>query len=361
MSNHTLNLETIQREEIPYDLDIYVVAHDGIHLEPAEDELTEDIRGSLRTQRNQLLTLFGTNEVPGLATDQAEKIAKHFEEFGTSISRFVVIDPVVDQPKVREILSNGFLGDPYINFFAGTQEEVSPGLSQLHDLVIFHDWRERYRKIDLESIAQNGRAPRDVDLDELLRLHILDLVTHEAAHTAIGNAVRGVVIEKVNGRYALSYKSTFDFEPLKSMYDHPAVIEQMKEGDYYNGELLCEGMAARHSVEMICERFDPDSYDYVTGTLLYADVRLPNGTIGWLSCGQIQSADAYIGLQGMFDAIPGFREIARQAELGVVTAKEFNLFQKEHIPPEVRALMYTPSNSAWQEIKKLYPDKRLAS
>lgn len=98
----------------------------------------------------------------------------------------VTINPSTDALALRSILQAAqFRSQGDEEFFSGSNgEPISPSGSSAHDIVIFHDYNEKYRA-DTQELVHSWDYPIDEQaLARAVELKLADLTVHELAHVA---------------------------------------------------------------------------------------------------------------------------------------------------------------------------------
>lgn len=154
----------LERHVLPK-VNVYVQAADR-SLQPASSMLQDDLRADLIATQARILDEFGAERLPGLEPETAETINAHFSSRNWSRPPSVVINPDKDAKGLRAILQQAqFPSSTDMEFFTGANgQAISPGGMAGHDIVIFHDWRDKYRKEINTRVTNWGFCKADDEL-----------------------------------------------------------------------------------------------------------------------------------------------------------------------------------------------------
>lgn len=353
-----MHLHNQVRQELPR-FDVFVQSDDRA-LIPASPTLAEEVHGDIETSRANIVEAFGTDRLPAMSEHTATGVADYFGSRNWQLPQSVVINPTADALTLRSIMQKAkFPSKTDEEFFTGANGQLmSPGGSAQRDLVIFHDWRDKYRTEVRELVEGWGYDIDDDEVERVAELKIADFVVHELAHLAGGLSVSAVVLEKIDGKYHIADRATAGFTDVHDDIPAPAIDDA---GDYYTGPALDESWAALQASRFILAQEGYDNLDN-----LEVEDRYSIGAT--IKCNEDQSM--YYGVAGLHSSMAGMViEMLDNKQPGIVTTMTAVAEGKVSLPTalsELRKvipaatfdLLLQPKYSAWERLLEQVQTKK---
>lgn len=346
-----MNFENLRAELPP--VGVYIQDEDRSLL-PASQTLADDVRADLSQTRARMVEQFGQQSMPPMDAELQTDVAAYFSERRWSLPQSVVIDPVIDATTLRAVLHGAaFPSTSDEEFFTGLNgQTISPGGSPQRDIVIFHDWRSKYRQEIRELVTGWEYSITDESLESAAELKVADFVVHELSHLAGRLAVTAVVVEKIEGKYHLADRCMSGFTDIRDDIPAPELDD---DSNYYTGPALDESWAALNASRFVLAHACaedrnklaiPDRY----GVL--ASIKDEDGNSLDYSVAVLHSEDAGIIIEKLNELYPGVIVLMTDVANGVtdLTSVVDNL--KTILPQDIIALLNKPQYSAWQDLRK---------
>jgi hypothetical protein len=352
--------------------DAYVLSRDGTSITPASPGLTADLNADLDNKRQRMLSQFGVDRPDFLPPEHDRAIAQHFGEKGHTIAPICMVDPKTDAQEIRRIYMGGFSAPDSADILAGTAStEASPAGSRTLDVVVLHDWRQRYRERVTDYLGERHWKMSDAEVDRMVSLRGVDLVAHEEGHLTPGQQPE-LVLKKDSespAGYSLTHHSALAFRDPDGIF--PASLLPEHGDEHFNGAAFDEGIAARHSAEVVSSLTDfvpkAETANPERNFLVYGRARAgipvwvpgkgtvempgPRRSPAWICLG-VHSMVAGAALNGLVEKVPQVGMALEAYESGRTDYPGFIETAKEHLPLNILRLGHAPTSRAWDELKQ---------
>ncbi len=338
------------RQKLPK-FEVYVQAEDR-SLALASNILADDVRADLAQIRNHIIDAFGDQTIPDLCSDTARAVSSYFSAQNWTLPQSVMIDPSNDALLLRKIFKTAqFRSKSDEESFTGDNKEpISPGGSSAHDLVIFHDWRDKYRADVQEVVERWGYAIDEQSLARTVELKIADFTVHELSHLAGGLAVAAVAVEKADGKYCLADRVTGGFTDIHD--DIPVPSFENKSG-YYTGSALDESWAAWNASRFILTLNDydcPPALEIADRYNIRATLKFNDGQELYHPVSGLHSGEAGMIIEKLDEIYPSTLSTMTEVADGKIDLRTGLDRLSVHIPADMMKLLSVPQFSAWQTL-----------
>lgn len=349
-------LEELFRPELD-EIAVSVLSPDKRSISPASQALTDDVNADFRRKREEILDKFGIGTPDFLEPDHAAAISQYFRGLDRGTGSLTLIDPRQDAPEVGRILLSGFADPISAPLFSGAGDaEPTPGVISTLDTVILHDSSDMYRKYARAVVEKTPEVSVcDDEIDRVVALHNTDFVAHELGHT-VEHALEGIIITQspeAPAGYEMSELAPEHFQKygrrVLSTTDHLPI----REGDYYNCAALSEGVAARHSANIIrrlqkmkkANKLGPED-DFS----IFICTTKRDGS-PYYCAGGVHSGETGLAMEKLRRYVPAFADLQDQYNHGEINFETFMRSSNDHVPLNILQLMNRARGSAWKELE----------
>ncbi len=341
-------ISRLERQTLP-EMDVFVQG-ESLSLVSADDALADEVKASFAQTRDRILHEFGGNSLD-VASETLAQVHTFFHEREWSIPRPVVINPQKDAERLRNILSESHFRSPSDEeFFTGANDKpASPGCSVQYDLVIFHNWRDKYREEVRQQVASWGYSVADDELERIVELRVADFIIHELSHLAGHLAVSAVALIPTDKGYDLAENTTAGFTHID---DNVRAATLDTDSSYYSGPAMDEGWAAMQASRFILSIDGrshlelPISERYlVPATIFKGEVVHSLGVSG------LHSGEAGVIMESMDKLYPGILAVMTKVANGEVGLKSALVQLRASLPDSMYSLLLEPTHEAWQRLQ----------
>ena len=338
------------RHDMPH-FEVFVQTDDR-SLVPASPLLADAVREDMTDSRNQIVEAFGEKTFPALSHESGISISEYFDSRKWTVPQSVVIEPGSDALVLRKILQNAkFRSISNEESFTGDHEQLmSPGGSPQRDLVVFHDWRDKYHREIQELVDGWGYKIDDDSLEAAAELKVTDLVVHELAHLAGALSVSQVVLEKIDGQYQLADRVTAGFTDA---HDDIPALTVSDTADYYTGTALDESWAALNASRYVLAQKGYDNPKFLGVENRYyigAPLRSADGQQFYCDLSGLHSGVAGMIVEKLDDTYPGILATMTSVADGHTSLPVAMNTVRSLIPADTFNLLKQPRHSAWLQL-----------
>jgi hypothetical protein len=333
-------------------MDVYV--QEGGQLRQASADLAGAVTTDLTLTRERVLTSFGSRKPPGV---DVGFVGDFFARRGWNIPASTVINPDTDAGALLRIFRSAKFPHPANEeFFAGANGSyISPGASPELDLVIFQDWRQKYRDRVTGLLARWGATATESAVDFAVAQHELDSTVHEFTHLAGGLACSAVVLERTGRRsYRFADRATAGFLRIEDAVPSP----QLGDAGYYSGPALDESFPAFVASEAVLafqgsgprDSFPLSKTRYQTRTHFVTR----KGQEVFRGVGGLHSGQTGVAMELIDAAHPGTLAAMHSVADGRLPLAGFHAGLRERVGEDTRQLLLAPDSRAWDALLERY-------